>query len=131
RVGRVARCVLSTGSIHSSTPRRRDICRIRRGAVSARAPLWAARLLGRCFHYLRRGTLDRGHPDADYVPRELAATDAAPAAHGLLSVRVRRGNRIVVLAEARRLDRAGHDRPLGSPTPAHAALAPHGLLPPP
>src|SRR5438093_1048781 len=122
----MARRVLCTGPLSSRTFGRRHIRRIGTDAVRARAQVWAARLLGGRLQYSRSGRVDRGHTDADHVPAELAAADAATAADRLLPVRVRRGDRIVILAAVRRLDGSGHDHPLGSRTPGYAALTRHG-----
>src|SRR6266849_6287804 len=98
----MARHVLRICPSDPGTLGRRHIRRIRPGAVHARAPLWAAHLLGGRLQYPRSGTVDWGHPYAHHVPAGLATADAATAADGLLTVRLRRGNRVVVLAAARR-----------------------------
>src|SRR5207247_964130 len=125
----MARRVLRTGPLDSGSFARRHVRRIGTDAVRARAQIWAARLLGGRRQYSRSGPVDRGHTDADHFPAERAAADAATAADGLLSVRVRRGDRVVILAAVRRLDGSGHDRPLGPRTPGYAALTRHGLDP--
>src|SRR2546430_10731745 len=125
----MARRVLRTGPLDSGSFARRHVRRIGTDAVRARAQIWAARLLGGRRLYSRSGPVDRGHTDADHFPAELAAADGATAADGLLSVRVRGGDRVVILAAVRRLDGSGHDRPLGPRTPGYAALTRHGLDP--